>query len=308
MQADSVGLVELQIPSSSRGSGAVECHRAQAEPSRGAQFGRPLVPSADNNQHRAGGPSHIIAAREGGTLPEGYKYTVRDVGKASAGRGSTDVIGRDTVDLSTPPDSGANMMDAGVEAEKRTAAARKNATKSSNRQAIVTFAREVKDSLAEGRPPVLKLADDDTHLKARWHTVAKEVAYKFLDLRKESWKSYSIFDKGKVHKELNAILKFDPPLDATRIDKYLAGHLRSARAVWKAHWQRYGPDNRHHNCPEEAWATLIKWWPTEKCKEESAAMASRRSLVQRVSRNGRKALVDRMAEEVRDIAWVLHAV
>lgn len=254
---DIVGSVVLQIPSSSRGSAAVGPQRAQAEPSRGAPVERPSAPRAGDNQPWAGGPSSIIAVKEGETVPEGYTLAVRNVGKAADGRGSTAVISRDTVDLCTPPDSAANMPDSNVEAAKRAAAARRNAMKSTNRQAQVTFAKEVKDSLAGGRPPSMKLDEDDTHLKSRWHATAKEVAYKFLDLRKESWKSYSIFDKGKVHKEINAIIKFDPPLDGKRIDKYLAGHLRSARAVWKAHWQRYGPDNRHHNCPEEAWAKLI---------------------------------------------------
>lgn len=102
-----------------------------------------------------------------------------------------------------------------------------------------------------------------------------------------------------MHKEINTTYKFDLPIDPKRIEKYLAGHLRSSRAVWKAHWQRHGPDNRHPNCPEEAWETLIQWWPTDACKERSAAMASRRSMVQNASSTGRKRLVDRLADEVR---------
>lgn len=116
----------------------------------------------------------------------------------------------------------------------------------------------MKDLLVEGRPPTLNVSEDETHLKARWYAAAKEIAYKLLDLRKEGWRGYSIFDKGKVHKELNAQYKLDPPLDPKRVDKYLAGHLRSSRAVWKAHWQRCGDFDRHHNCPEEAWEKLIQ--------------------------------------------------
>lgn len=44
-----------------------------------------------------------------------------------------------------------------------------------------------------------------------------------------------MFEKTMVHKEFNAQFKFDPPLDSKHVEKYLANHLRSARAVWKAH-------------------------------------------------------------------------
>lgn len=60
-------------------------------------------------------------------------------------------------------------------------------------------------------------------MKTRWHAAAKEIAYKLLDLGKEGWKGYSIFEKRKVHKELNAQYKFDPPLDPKRVEEYLAG-------------------------------------------------------------------------------------
>lgn len=102
-------------------------------------------------------------------------------------------------------------------------------------------------------------------------------------------------------RELREMYTFEPPLDPLRVEKYLAAHLRSARAVWKAHWQKHGPDNRHPNCPEEAWAKLTKWWPTEECREEAARMAVRRSKVKGGSKTGRKALLDRMDEEVGKI-------
>ena len=60
-------------------------------------------------------------------------------------------------------------------------------------------------------PPVVSAREDQTHLKARWHAAAKEAAYRLLDLRKESWKEYTIFDKGLVHSELRTHYKFDPP-------------------------------------------------------------------------------------------------
>ena len=82
------------------------------------------------------------------------------------------------------------------------------------------------------------------------------------------------------------------------VEKYLAGHLCSSRAVWKAHWMRYGDFERHHNCPEEAWDKLIQWWPTDSCKEESTDMAGRRAAVQHTSNTGRKTLLDRKEESV----------
>jgi hypothetical protein len=145
----------------------------------------------------------------------------------------------------------------------------------------------------------VKVVESETHLKTRWQSAAKEAAYKFLDLRKEGWKAYTAFERSKVHKEMRDIYKFDPVIVPSRVEKYLAQHFRSSRALWKAHWKAHGPENRHPGCPQEAWDKLIQWWPTEACKEESVSMANRRSKVQNRSKLGRKRLLDRMDEEVR---------
>lgn len=55
-----------------------------------------------------------------------------------------------------------------------------------------------------------------------------------------------------MHNELNTRYKFDPPLDPKFVNKYLSAHLRSSRAVWKAHWLRNENEDKHPNCPEEA--------------------------------------------------------
>lgn len=210
-----------------------------------------------------------------------------------------------TVDLTTPPDDERDALVEEVDTVKRMAAAKRNSTRNTNKKVNTAFAKEMKESLAGGRPPAFNVREGQTHLKARWHSVAKEVLYNTLDLSKDGWKAYSTFDKGKIHKELNEKYKFDPPLDPKRVEKYLAGHLRSARAAWKAHWLKYRDNERHQNCPEDSWAKLIQWWPTEACMEDAASMASRRSLVQNASKTGRKALVERMDEEVWNIV-LLH--
>jgi hypothetical protein len=174
---------------------------------------------------------------------------------------------------------------------------KRNTTRNKNRKANTSFAKELKNSLASGRAANVSVPVEQTDLKSAWHAATKEVAYKFLDLRKESWKDYSLFEKAVVHAQLNEAYKFDPPLDPKRVDKFLSGHLRTSRAVWKAHWKK-GPENRHHNCPEEAWAKLITVWPTAACQEEAAEMASRRACVEKPSSVGRSSLLDRMDVEV----------
>lgn len=124
-----------------------------------------------------------------------------------------------------------------------------------------------------------------------------------MDLRKEGWKQYTHFELARVHKELDEKYKFEPPLDPGRVNKYLAGHLRSARASWKSHWTKHGDNDRHPNCPEEAWEKLIRWWPTEECQDQAATMAGRRAKVQKASTTGRKRLVDRMNDQVQAIMF-----
>ena len=255
---------------------------------------RPSRSSAQGRRSNADGVPPMLAVREGEPLPEGYTLVVRAPATPGCTKKPTE-----TVDLSTPPECAAPKSREDSDATKRKAADRRNATRSANKQAHAAYTKEVKQALADGRPPEIKVSDQHTHLKARWHAAAKEVAYKFLDMRKEGWKSYTIFEKSRVHREIGEILKSDPPLDPKMVDKYLAGHLRSARAVWKAHWLLHGDDNRHPNCPEEAWEKLIRWWPTEQCMDQSAAMIRRRSMVHNASKTGRKSVMDRMDEQVR---------
>ena len=203
------------------------------------------------------------------------------------------------MNLSTPPKVKESVGGEGPDPGKSKLNARRNLTRKTNRKANTSFAKELKDSLASGRPTNLKVPADQTDLKAAWHAAAKEVAYKFLDLTRESWKDYSIFEKSVVHTELKEAYNFDPPLDPKRVDKYLSCHLRTSRAVWKAHWKKYGAEHRHHNCPEVAWAKLTTWWPTTACQEEAAEMASRRARVEKTSNVGRSSLLERMDGQVR---------
>ena len=225
---------------------------------------------------------------------------VQDSGSAACPQAVQATTVRETVDLCTPPRSADQIRPEHVSPAPTSIAAKRNLAKNMNRKANASFAREMKESLAAGRPPTRHVADQQTDLKTRWHAAAKTVAYKLLDLRRDGWKEYTNFDKARVHKELAAVYKFDPPLDEKRVEKYLSGHLRTSRAVWKAHWLKYGESQRHHNCPEEAWEALTKWWPTSKCQTAAADMAARRAKVQTAGASGRTSLIDRMTKEVRN--------
>jgi hypothetical protein len=286
----------LQEAGSSRGVARALPPQGEAEAGRAytpSGNGRPTnTPSKTTNTHSR------IVLKDGEPIPEGYKYVVE--GQVDAGANARTALrsAPKTVDLRTPPKLKEPDAGEAAEAAKNLAKDKRNMTRNTNRKANTSFARELKDSLASGRKPNVKVPAEQSDLKSAWHAAAKEVAYKFLDLRKESWKDYSFFEKSVVHNQLNEAYKFDPPLDPKRVDKFLSGHLRTSRAVWKAHWKKEGPENRHHNCPEEAWAKLITVWPTAACQEEAADMASRRARVEKTSIVGRSSLMDRMEAEV----------
>lgn len=249
--------------------------------------------------------SQLIALKDGDPLPEGYALVVESRGEPVTPSRTNLPHPCDTVDLSTPPRALEPRTEEAPDTAKSKSAARRNLTRKTNRKANATFARELKDSLATGEPTTIRGGEDENELKGKWHAAAKELAYKFLDLRKESWKDYNIFEKGMVHKLLKEQYKFDPPICPKQIDKYLSGHLRTSRAVWKAHWKKYGPLERHHNCPQVAWDKLCKWWPTAACQDEAAEMASRRARVERTSNVGRRSLSDRMEDQVRNDACTI---
>lgn len=240
----------------------------------------------------------IITVKDGDPTPEGYVLVVETPHDLEAPARHQQRIPCESLDLSTPPKAPQEVLEEGPDTGKSKKSATKNTTRNANRKANVAFARDLKESLATGEPVTLKVAEEEGACKAAWHAAAKEVAYKFLDLTKESWKDYSIFERTVVHNELNEQYKFDPPLKPSRIDKYLSCHLRTSRAVWKAHWKKYGPSERHHNCPQLAWDMLCKRWPTAKSQEEAAKMSSRRARVEKGSKVGRSSLLDRMDETV----------
>lgn len=286
-------------PSSSRGGGSAGNTTTTHVPTGGARRNEG-TPRAQERRVAIDVAPHTIAVREGERPPEGYTLAVRAPATPSSAPKAVEMV-----DLSTPPAAATLVPTEDVEASKGKAAERRNVTRKLNREAHAELEKELKDSVAGGRLPTLKVSESPAHLKARWHAAAKECAYKLLDMTKESWRSYTFFEKGLVHNELKDAYKFDPPLDPKRTDKYLAGHLRSARATWKAHWLQHGDENRHPNCPEVAWEKLILWWRTSECRDEAAAMAERRSRVRNGSKSGRKGIVDRMDEQVSAIRFEL---
>ena len=153
---------------------------------------------------RTGDASQVIGTRDGAVLPDGYEYTIRKVARQMPAAPEASRIPVPSFDACTPPRAPVCRTDGPAEPPGRSESARRNAARSSNKLAHAAFARELKDSLAEGRPPAVSVGGEDSHMKARWHAAAKEMAYNLLDLRKEGWKGYSDFDKAKLHKELNA--------------------------------------------------------------------------------------------------------
>lgn len=158
---------------------------------------------------------------------------------------------------------------------------RRAETRRRNRKAHVEFTKEIKSSIANGKRPTIKRSRRHTtgDLKSRWHSCVKEVAYSVLDLRIKEWGGYSTHSKKMLHEEIKSRFSFDPPVTEKEINRYLAGHLRSQRGVWKLHWEKFGENNKHPGCPVEAWQTLVKWWPTPAAMDEATEMAARRAMV-----------------------------
>lgn len=202
------------MASSSRGGTGPSPDRAAASAGNGRRTSErvpepPLPvprPRAEENRGTTKTPPIVLAIREGEALPAGYTYVVRESPRITTASNATK-----TVDLSTPPEPAPPIVSVDDGTTKRRVVAKRNATRSTNKQAHATYTKEVKESLAGGRPPSINGSDAQTHLKASWHARAKELAYKMLDLRKEGWKEYNTFEKGQLYRELCEQIKFNPP-------------------------------------------------------------------------------------------------
>lgn len=115
----------------------------------------------------------LIVLWEGVALPNRYTYAMRTGGTNISMDKERMRNHAETVDLSTPLKGVAHVVERNNETPKSIAHARKNATQNANKKLNTTFAREVKDSLAGGKPPTINGNEDETHLKARWHATTK---------------------------------------------------------------------------------------------------------------------------------------
>lgn len=99
------------------------------------------------------------------------------------------------IDVSSPPRGVAQSPRDHVDSASGRPASNRNFARNANRKANASFAREMKESLAGGRPVTYRAPEGQNDLKGRWHAAAKEVAYSVLDLRKEGWRNYNMFEK-----------------------------------------------------------------------------------------------------------------
>ena len=178
---------------------------------------------------------------------------------------------------------------------------RKNARKRELRKTNNVFTDELRRSLASGGTPVIELPSNEAGIvtsgKFRWHQAVKAVAYRVLDLTIMNWAHQSKRDVKRFHEELQKEYRFVPELDKHCVEKYLKGHLRSSRAVWKQVWTDTGDLMKPQNCPTEVWEVLIKWWPTTVAKATAESMKDIRTRVKSLHRLGRKNLAEVIALE-----------
>ena len=233
----------MQVPSTSRAcSGAGTSRGTTADGNCSAAVGSVVLKEAVAQNRDPKLPSNrteaaprVIALREGDALPEGYTYAVRAGAKIVSTDKTTMKECATVVDLCIPPNACSRGSDGPADATKTAAARRRSRIRKTNKQANATYALQMKELLTGGRTPTITATKTDTHLKSRWHAAAKTIVYNLMEF-KEGWKGYSIFEKGLIHQEPNAQYKFDSPMDLKLMEKYLAGHLRTSRAVWKTQW------------------------------------------------------------------------
>ena len=119
------------------------------------------ISRAQEKPSKTDGAPQVLVLREGESLPEEYTFLVCALTTPTVAPKFTEMV-----DLTTP-DAASHMSMEDLDTSKRNASERRNVTKSSNKQAHASFTKDVKDSLAGGRPPAMNVSEEQTYLKAR---------------------------------------------------------------------------------------------------------------------------------------------
>ena len=152
------------------------------------------------------------------------------------------------------------------------------------RQWTKPYLTEMAAAHAERRSPVVHVPTTTTGkpigLRSAWHRQVRLVARQTMD---HSIRSY-VGKKGtwwkvvqKIHAALDEVFTYDHPLCANYLSKYLKSAVKNDRLEWKEHFiATHG--EKHERCPDEAFATLRKYWVSIAGKAESEQMAALRLL------------------------------
>lgn len=152
------------------------------------------------------------------------------------------------------------------------------------RQWTKPYLTEMASAHAERRYLVVHVSTTTTGkpigLRSAWHRQVLLVARQTMD---HSIRSY-VGKKGtwwklvqKIYATLDEVFTYDYPLCANYLSKYLKGAVKNDRLEWEDHFfATHG--EQHEKCPDEAFATLRKYWVSIAGKAESEQMVALRAL------------------------------
>ena len=112
------------------------------------QTPHPNTRRQEQRQRTREGNPQLLALREGEAHPAGYKYLVRETRTDGEATENTVGCAGNTMDVSSTPPYGIHPFGAEADTTSKTAMARRNANRNINKKANVTFAKEMKESLA----------------------------------------------------------------------------------------------------------------------------------------------------------------
>ena len=145
-----------------------------------------------------------------------------------------------------------------------------------------TYLKEVKRSIAEGRVPQVRLAQNNNgaivQYKAQFLNALKLAALAIVPNADIDTKNPRIMQE--IMKEVKRQFIIDKPLPEGMVGGYLQRLYKRNRAVYHRHWLLHGDHSKPDDCASAAWLQLVDYWKSmegsKECERNKANASSKK--------------------------------
>ena len=100
------------------------------------------------------------------------------------------------------------------------------------------------------------------------HRIIRATASRYLKLTVIKFRDHSDDDLRNVKEDLNKRFVFDANLKPNYVLSFLESSMKNIRYVFHKHWIETGQGEKHEDCPDKYFPSLVKYWKSKEAEQE----------------------------------------